>query len=60
MSWGLPAAAAVQAIGAGLSGDGEQPASNLHLVNHAQQALYNTMARQLLGGGGDFGFGQGS
>lgn len=59
MSWGLPAAAAVQAVGAGLSGGGQdQMAGNLHLVNPAQQALYNMMTKKLLNGSGDFGFGQ--
>ena len=44
-------------IGAGLTGQQDPALGNLHLVNPAQQALYNTMAKRLLGGGGDFGFG---
>ena len=50
-------AAGVNAFGAGITPDPKQPQGNLHLVNPAQQALYNTMAKRLLGGGGDFGFG---
>jgi hypothetical protein len=49
----------VNAIGQGLFGGGDAPAkANLHLVNPAQQALYNRMAGGLLNGSGDFGFGQ--
>ena len=47
----------VGALGQGLMGEDKQQLGNLHLVNPAQQALYNTMAKRLLGGGGDFGFG---
>ena len=49
--------AGANTLGQGLMGQPDQPLGNLHLVNPAQQALYNTMAQRLLGGGGDFGFG---
>ena len=52
------ASTAVNALGNALTGGQEQPAQgNLHLVNPAQQALYNAMARGAMGGQGDFGFG---
>jgi len=47
----------IGALGAGLSGGGDKARQNLHLVNPAQQALYNQMAGQLLNGSGDYGFG---
>jgi hypothetical protein len=48
----------VNAIGGVLGGGGgEAKQGNLHLVNPAQQYLYNQMLAGLKGGGGDFGFG---
>jgi hypothetical protein len=46
------------ALGQGLMGQQDQALGNLHLVNPAQQALYNTMTDRLLSGSGDFGTGQ--
>lgn len=51
------ASAAVNAIGQAFGGGDEQARSNLHMVNPAQAALYNSSVRSLLGGGGDFGYG---
>ena len=48
----------LNAIGSGLSGGGgDKVRQNLHLVNPAQQALYNQMTKQVLSGSGDYGFG---
>jgi len=55
--WADAAAVGANAIGGALSKPNDQALSNLHLVNPAQQALYNSMAGKLMGGGGDFGFG---
>ena len=56
--WDDAAIMAGSAIGGALGGGGgDQPLGNLHLVNPMQQQLYNTMARRLMSGGGDFGFG---
>lgn len=45
-------------LGGGLFGGGQQQAQgNLHLVNPAQQLLYNKMIAGLTGGAGDFGYG---
>jgi hypothetical protein len=55
---GYALASGVSALGQGLFGGGQKPATgNLHLVNPAQQGLYNMMAKQLMTGSGDFGFG---
>jgi len=49
---------AIGAIGAGImGGEGDKVRQNLHLVNPAQQALYNQMTKQVLSGSGDYGFG---
>ena len=47
----------VEAVGAGLMGNDEQALGNLHLMNPAQRAMWNMMAKQYLSGSGDFGFG---
>jgi hypothetical protein len=45
-------------LGGGLMGGEKDPAlGNLHLVNPAQQMLYNQMVRGVASGQGEFGFG---
>jgi hypothetical protein len=48
----------IGALGAAFGGQDSQQLGNLHLVNPAQQALYNAMTKQMLSGSGDYGFGQ--
>ena len=57
LTMGYLGGSALNAVGSGIAGQKDPALGNLHLVNPAQQGLYNTMARRLLGGGGDFGFG---
>ena len=55
--WDDAAIAGTQMLGGMLSGGGQPDPQNLHLVNQGQQAMWNQMAKGLMEGQGDFGFG---